>query len=86
MDVERSAQAAVKAAIDVLDAGWGDFLNELLDVGEFDIALVSAIEAAPAAMDATLMDEVDAHYRGSGDYVEEQAVNAVEAFRRRVVA
>ena len=66
--------------------GLGPFLQELVGAGEADIALVTLIETLPQTLTTEFVDSVEAHYAGSGDYVEPQALTAVTKYRQQLTA
>jgi hypothetical protein len=81
MNVQELAEDLVAAAAKVVDAAWAEHFRSMVDAGEHDIALVSVIEDVPTAVAPDAVDAVEQHYRGSGHYVELEALTAVARYR-----
>jgi hypothetical protein len=82
MNVQELAENLVAAATKVVDDAWADHFRSLVAAGEYDIAVVSVIEDVPAVVTTDVVDEVEKHYRDSGEYVEREALNAVTKYRQ----
>jgi hypothetical protein len=82
MDIHTEVDKIVTALPATVDPGVAEYLRELVAVGEDDIAVVSLVELAPQAVDGQFVDQLEEHYRGSGAYVEPQALAAVTKYRQ----
>lgn len=69
-----------------LDPALASYLSELVAVGEAEIAVVTLIENAPEAVDQAFVDDIEAHFKNSGEYAEREALRAVKAYRSGRVA
>lgn len=85
MDFDRIVRELLAAALDV-DVALRASVQELVDAGEPDLAMVLLLECAPELFDEVLVDSIEAHFRGSGEYVEPQALAMVSAYRAPRVA
>ncbi len=86
MDIQAVMDRRVEELPATVDPDLSEYLQELVGAGEADIALVTLIETLPQTLTTEFVDSVEAHYAGSGDYVEPQALTAVTKYRQQLTA
>lgn len=85
MDIEATLAHLLAHAVGV-DQALLDYVQELSDVGEGDLGLITLLEIAPRIVPESVVAEMDAKFRSSGDYAEREAINAIDSYRRRLAA